>query len=120
MSHVVTLKAKVRDPAVVAAACRRLGLAAPVQGTATLYGGDATGLIVQLPDWQYPVVIDPATGTVRYDNFGGAWGEQRQLDRFMQMYAVEKAKVEARRQGHQVSEQALRDGGIKVQIIAGA
>jgi hypothetical protein len=31
MSHVVTVQAKVRDPAAIAAACQRLGLAAPVQ-----------------------------------------------------------------------------------------
>ena len=33
------------------------------------------------------------------------------------MYAVEKAKLEARKQGHAVSEQALQDGSIKLQII---
>jgi hypothetical protein len=120
MSHVVTILTKVRDPAGVAAACHRLGLAAPTQGTATLYGGEATGLLVQLPGWQYPVVIDPATGEVRYDNFNGLWGEQAQLDRFLQMYAVEKAKQEARRKGYQVSEQALQDGSIRLQIIEGA
>ena len=120
MSHIVTVQAKVRDPAAVAAACQRLGLAAPVQGTARLYGGQATGLLVQLPGWQYPAVIDPATGEVRYDNFGGRWGEQAQLDRFLQLYAVERAKLEGRKQGYQVSEQALQDGSIKVQIVGGA
>jgi hypothetical protein len=32
---------------------------------------------------------------------------------------VEKAKLEARRQGYQVSEQALHDGSIKLQIVEG-
>jgi hypothetical protein len=117
MSHIVSIQTKVRDPAAVAAACQRLGLAAPVQGTARLYSGDATGLLVQLPGWQYPVVIDPQTGEVRYDNFGGRWGEQAQLDRFLQMYAVEKAKLEARKKGYQVSEQAVQDGTIRLQIV---
>jgi hypothetical protein len=120
MSHIVSIQTKVRDPAAVAAACQRLGLAAPFQGTARLYGGEATGLLVQLPGWQYPVVIDPASGEVRYDNFGGRWGEQAQLDRFLQMYAVEKAKLEARKKGYQVTEQALQDGGIRLQIVEGA
>ena len=71
MSHIVSIQTKVRDPAAVAAACQRLGLAAPVQGTARLYGGEASGLLVQLPGWQYPAVIDTASGEVRYDNFGG-------------------------------------------------
>jgi hypothetical protein len=120
MSHIVTVQSKLRDPAAVAAACHRLGLAAPAQGTAQLFEGDATGLLVQLPGWQYPVVIDPVTGEVRYDNFGGRWGEQAHLDRFLQLYAVEKAKLEARRKGYQVSEQALQDGSIKLQIVEGA
>ena len=120
MSHIVTIPSKVRDPAAVAAACRRLELAAPVQGTAHLFSGEATGLIVLLPGWDYPAVIDTQTGVIHYDNYGGEWGEQQHLDRFLQMYAVEKAKLEGRKQGHTVSEQALQDGSIKVQIIEGA
>jgi hypothetical protein len=120
MSHIVTISTKVHDPAAVAAACRRLTLAAPVQGTAQLYSGEASGLIVQLPGWEYPAVIDTRTGMIRYDNFNGAWGEQQHLDRFLQAYAVEKAKLEARRKGYAVSEQALQDGSIKVQVIEGA
>jgi len=73
MSHLVTIQTKIHDPAAVAAACTRMGLAAPVQGTAKLYSGQAEGLIVQLPGWQYPTVIDTLSGTVRYDNFSGNW-----------------------------------------------
>ncbi len=120
MSHVVVIQTKVRDPAAIAAACQRLGLTTPAQGTARLYSGEATGLLVQLPGWQYPVVIDTASGEVRYDNFEGRWGTQEQLERFLQMYAVEKTKLEARKKGYQVSEQALQDGGIRLQIIEGA
>src|SRR5207237_9938256 len=103
----------------VVAACRRLGLAAPVQGTAQLYSGEATGLIVQLPDWQYPVAIDTLTGVVRYDNFERAWGEPAHLNRFLQAYAVEKAKLEARKKGYAVAEQQLVDGSIRLQIAEG-
>ena len=49
MSHIVQIETKLHDPAAIAAACRRLGLAEPVHGTARLYGGEATGLLVQLP-----------------------------------------------------------------------
>ena len=88
VSHLVTVKTEVRDAAAVRAACTRLGLAEPVQGTTRLFSGEATGLAVQLPDWVYPVVADVATGTLRYDNFGGRWGDQRHLDAFVQAYAV--------------------------------
>ncbi len=119
MSHIVTVKTEVRDPAAVAAACRRLALPEPAQGTAQLYSGQATGLLVHLPDWLYPVVIDTTTGTVRFDNYGGAWGSQEHLDRFMQAYAVEKAAIEARRKGYAVSEQPLAGGSIRLTIQAG-
>ena len=120
MSHIVTVKTEIRDAAAVRAACRRLGLAEPVQRTVKLFSGEATGLAVQLPDWEYPVVCDLASGEARFDNFGGHWGDQKHLDKFMQAYAVEKAKVEARRKGHSVTEQALADGSIKLTIqVAG-
>lgn len=120
MSHVVTIQTRVHDPAAATAACHRLGLAAPVEGTARLYAGEAAGLIVQLPGWRYPAVIDLLTGTIRYDDFGGHWGEQQHLDRFLQAYAVERAKIEARKKGYQVHEQALQDGAIRLQIMEGA
>ena len=107
MSHIVQLATKIHDPIAITAACRRLGLIPPLAGTARLFSGEATGLLLQLPGWTYPAVIDHLTGAIRYDNFEGRWGETRQLDRFMQMYAVEKAKLEAHHRGFRCSEQAL-------------
>jgi hypothetical protein len=120
MSHIVRLQTKVKDPAAVSAACRRLGLNEPVHGTAELFSGAATGLLVQLPGWQYPVVIDTATGAMQYDNYEGAWGEQRKLGHFLQMYTVEKTRLECRKQGLVVSETALADGSIRLQIQEGS
>ena len=119
MSHIVTVKTEVRDYAAVSAACRRLQLPPPIAGTAQLFSGEVAGLIVRLPEWTYPVVIDTATGQVRYDNYEGAWGDQAQLDRFLQIYAVERARIEARKKGHQITEQALADGSIKLTISVG-
>jgi hypothetical protein len=119
MSHIVTVRTQVRDPVALAAACRRLGLSSPSVGTAELFSGQAEGHIVQLPGWQYPVVFNTATGESRYDNFGGRWGEQKTLDHLLQLYAVEKTKLEARRRGHIVTEQPLLDGAIKLVIHDG-
>ncbi len=119
MSHIVQIATKVHDPTAVAAACQRLGLAAPVEGKARLYSGEASGLLVQLPGWRYPAVIDTASGAIQFDNFNQHWGEQAQLDRFLQAYAVEVVRREARKKGYTVTEQALQDGSIKVQIIEG-
>lgn len=119
MSHVVVVQTEIRDAAAVRAACNRLKLPPPVEGTVQLFSGQATGLAVQLQDWVYPVVADLASGQLKFDNFAGRWGEQRQLDQFLQMYAVEKAKLEARRRGHQCREQTLADGSVKLTIQLG-
>ena len=118
MSHIVSIRTQVRDPIAVASACDRLQLPAPVQGTAKLFTSQASGLLVQLPRWRYPVVIDTTKGEIAFDNFNGRWGEQQHLDRFVQIYSVEKTKLEARKQGHAVSEQTLSDGSINVLIAA--
>ena len=62
MSHIVTIKTEVRDAEAVNAACQRLGLDEPVYGTATLFEGEATGLVIKLPGWLYPAVVDPSRG----------------------------------------------------------
>ncbi len=117
MSHIVRIKTEVRDVSAIAAACRRLQLAPPTQGTANLYSGDATGLIVQFAGWRYPAVIDTTSGNIRYDNYSGRWGDQTQLDRFLQAYAVERTRLEARKKGMSVTEQQLQDGSIRLQIV---
>ena len=119
MSHVVTIDTQLRDRTAIDAACRRLNLPATKHERVTLYSGEVTGLAVRLPEWQYPVVIDTASGEIRYDNFGGRWGEQKHLDALLQMYAVEKAKIESRRRGHACTEQRLADGSIKLTINVG-
>jgi hypothetical protein len=119
LSHTVQIQTEVRDPAAVHAACRRLGLPEPVHGTARLFSGEATGILIQLPGWLYAVACDTATGALRYDNYNGSWGAQEQLDRFMQTYAVEKARLEARRRGHSVVEQPLADGSVRLTIRVG-
>jgi len=122
VSHIVQIQTQIKDVAAVRSACERLSLQPPVQGTVKLFSGQVTGLAVQLPGWHYPAVFDLASGQAKFDNFGGRWGDQKELDKFLQMYACEKAKIEARKQGHSVSEQQLADGSIKlsIQVAGGA
>lgn len=119
MSHIVQIATKVKNQAAVAAACQRLNLSAPVLGTARLYSGETTGLLVQLPGWKYPVAIDTADGSISFDNFENAWGERREMDKFLQMYAVELVRIEARKKGHTITEQQLQDGSVRLQIQEG-
>ena len=122
MSHIVQIQTQVRDPVAVAAACQRLGLVQPQHETVKLFTSTETGLTVRFHGWRYPVVCDLASGSLKYDNFSGRWGDQQKLDNFLQSYAVEKAKLAARQKGHSVTEQSLADGSIKltIQVAGGA
>jgi hypothetical protein len=119
MSHIVRIQTQLKDAVAVRAACQRLNLPAPVQGKAKLFSGEVEGLAVQLPDWVYPVVVDLPTGEIKMDNFGGRWGDRKHFDKLLQAYACEKAKIEARKRGHQCTEQTLADGSIKLTINVG-
>lgn len=119
MSHIVTIETEIRDVSAIQAACDRLRLPEPVFGNTKLFTDTKAGWAVRLREWRYPVVCDVATGRIDFDNFGGRWGEQVELDRFVQGYAVEKTKIEARKKGHNVSEQQLDDGSIKVVVQIG-
>ncbi len=119
MSHIVEIRTEIRDEQAVRAACTRLQLTAPENKTVRLFNATATGLCVQLPGWQYPVVANLQTGQVQYDNYNGHWGEQKHLNSFLQAYAVCKATIEARKKGHSVTETSLQDGSIKVTVRVG-
>lgn len=117
MSHTVEIRTEVRDRVAIAAACDRLKLEPPVDGMHQLFSSNrAQGTAVGLRGWRYPVVFDLNTGAASFDNYGGAWGKQDQLDAFVQRYAIEKARIEARKAGHTVSERAEADGSIVLTI----
>jgi len=50
------------------------------------------------------------------------WGDQKELDKFLQAYSVEMARIEARKKGYTVTERPLADGSIKltIQVSGGA
>lgn len=119
MSHTVTVETEVKDPKAAEAACRRLGHPLPVEGEHRIYSGCYEGLAVRFPGWEYPIICNLKTGEISYDNFEGNWGEQRHLDRFLQAYATEKTRIEARKKGLSFVEQALPNGYIAVDISVG-
>ena len=116
MSHIVEIKTEIRDEQAVRSACVRLKLAAPERKTVRLFSATETGLCVGLPGWRYPVVCNVLTGELRFDNYNGYWGPQAELNKFLQAYAVEKAKIEARKKVHLAYETAQEDGSIKVTV----
>jgi hypothetical protein len=120
VSHIVTIQTQVRDPAAIRLACARLQLPEPVHGTVRLFQDEATGWQVRLPEWRYPVVCETDTGSLRYDNFEGRWGDPQRLGAFLQRYAVEKTRLESRLRGHTVLERPLADGSIHLTVQLGA
>jgi hypothetical protein len=119
LSHIVEITTEIRDEQAVKAACVRFQLATPEHKTVRLFSATATGLCVQLPAWTYPLVCSLQTGQLQYDNYQGSWGEQKHLNSFLQAYAVEKARIEARKKGQRVSETKLEDGSIRVTVHVG-
>ena len=119
MSHVVQIQTEIRDPIALDAATYRLGLPDPMFGPAKLFSTTVTGWQVRLPDWRFPVVADVNTGQVHFDNYEGRWGDPVHLNRLVQFYAVEKAKIESRKQGYTTTEQNLADGSIKLTVQMG-
>jgi hypothetical protein len=86
-----------------------------------MYAGQtAEGLLVQLPGWKSPIAINTSTGEIQHDHFNGAWGDPRQLDKFLQAYAVELVRVESRKKGYTLTEQQLQDGSIRLSIQEGS
>ena len=94
VSHTLTIKTEIRDFAALSATCRCLKLAQPTQGEVRLFDRVATGIGVQLDGWRFPVCIE-IDGNLLFDNFGGFWGNPENLGEFQQIYAIEKAKLEA-------------------------
>jgi len=119
MSHIVTIQVEVRDLEAIKSAARRLDLKEPVHGRTTIFNTDVEGILVELPDWIYPVVCILDTGELKYDNFNEQWGDQKHLDQFVQTYCIEKATFEARRKGYSVVEQPLADGSVKLTVNMG-
>lgn len=119
MSHIVTIETQIKDVTALRTACQRLGLPDLVWETTQLFSGEATGYCVRLPDWRYPVVCNIEQGKILFDNFRGRWGDQRELDRLLQRYAIEKTRMEAHREGHTITEQALENGSVKLTIQLG-
>ena len=117
MSHVTKRKSSIKDIEILKKACTRTNSEYQGLGTAKTWSRqDISGHLVQLRGWRYPIAIQPETGQIEADNYGGKWGKQERLDELQQGYAVEAVKAKAESEGHVVEEYALAGGGIKCVI----
>lgn len=117
MSYTVSIKAQFKDEAIIRSTCKEMGLSEPIRGNAKLFTETVNdSLAVKLPGWNYPVAIDTKTGEAKFDNYNGKWGAQEHLDRFKQLYTVNKSTAEARKLGYIVTRQPAKNGGINLLV----
>jgi len=122
MSHTTTLRIEMKDENALLKAGELLSKAGwevtiRAGNKVELYDGTyraKRGMVVQLPGWQYPILIDLEEGKLYYDNYGGRWGDLLYLDLFKTGYnagkllkAVEKhyGKLVAQRVEKQIVNQ---------------
>ena len=84
---------------------------AEATGTHKLYGGAVEGVGILLKNWNYPIIVNPETGEASYDNYGGSWGNQDEIDGLVQGYCVEKTKMEAMISNLQMAQEEVLDDG---------
>lgn len=97
-SHTTTIKSEFQDHDILAGAVRGMGGKVLGMGTHKLYSESKTGFGFTLPGWSYPVVCE-ASGSLAFDNFGGRWGNQSDLERLKGKYVIATAEQAAMSQG---------------------
>ncbi len=118
MSHISTVKVEMKDRAAIIRAAQKLRLTFLSEGEHRLYNDQkATGLAFKLPEWRYPIVIDPETGVVKYDNYGESWGKQVELDKLVQRYGAEVAIMQAEAVGMETIETELENGDLRLELV---
>lgn len=94
----MSIQLEIRDREALQTACERLGLSILGGTLHSLYSSKETGIGVMLSGWKYPLVVKE-NGSVTYDNYNGTWGNIDELNKLIAYYGLEKAKVEAQKQG---------------------
>ena len=113
MSHIVKCSVAMTNIGCLEKSITHLGLTSLGRGTHKLFGSRATGLGFKLPAWHHPVVVDTEKGEAVYDNYGGNWGKQIELDKLVQRYSAEVAQEQALASGYTYEEQILENGDIE-------
>lgn len=117
MSHVATVQIQLKDLSLLEAVCRELKVEfIPGQQEVKLYSATATAVAsFKLTNWKYPVAVQ-ADGSVKYDNYGGRWGDQSHLNRVLQRYSERIAARHAQRMGMRVQRQERQDGSVVLRL----
>lgn len=118
MSHIVKVAIQMKNVPCLERAIKHLQLDSLGNGTHTLFGSQkATGIGFKLPGWNYPVVVDPVKGEAVYDNYGGSWGKQIELDKLVQRYTIETSLEQAAENNYTYTETTLENGDVELQMV---
>lgn len=119
MSHIIQVETVVKDREMFAKAARALGYTVVGEGVYQMYSGTVRGLAIQIPNWRYALVVD-AEGSISYDNYGGRWGETKDLHELTQTYAQNEVERQMRIDGLDMLDTYTEDDGtIVLEINAG-
>jgi hypothetical protein len=114
MAKAKTFRTRIRDPVVLAAACNRLGLAAP-RLAKSLRRGRGARRIVLLGHPPVSVLIDVDTGIISFPKSMNR-NMFAELCRLISAYARESLRIEAERHSRSIVEQKLEDGSVLIRL----
>lgn len=116
MSHTTTIELEIKSLSALATACRETSTPFEEMTSVRLFDGTIIeDCFAFTPSgWKFPVAAKD--GQLKYDNYEGKWGEDSELNRVKQRYAVNVQKEAARSRGYRVREERLTDGRVKLVV----
>jgi hypothetical protein len=126
MSHFVAIKTSVKDINALGKACDELGLELLEKGTARGYAKNMIkgDYVIKLTGpYDVAVNMDKDSGSYGFttDWWGGHVEKEvgKDYSRLLQLYAVHKTQIEARKKGLSCKRQSLADGSVKIIMTGG-
>lgn len=123
MSHFVAIKTSVRDINALRKACEELGLELLEKGTARGYSRNTIkgDYVIRLKGpYDVAVNLDKETGSFGFSTDWFAGHVEKEVGagyaKLLQLYAIHKTQIEARKKGLSCKRQSLADGSVKIMI----
>jgi len=102
VSHTVTVAIELSNQSALAAAVVAMGGTVLGEGLHDLYSIQRErGFGFRLPGWEHPLVLRSADNKLAFDDYGGHWGDVKDLDKLKGLYAIQAAQQAAFAQGWQ-------------------
>jgi hypothetical protein len=123
MSHFVAIKTSVRDVNALRKACEELGLELLEKGTARGYSRNTIkgDYVIRLKGpYDIAVNLDKESGSYGFSTDWYAGHVEKDVGsgyaKLLQLYAIHKTQIEARKKGLTCRRQQLGDGSVKIMI----